>query len=185
MKSVSHIFGGEAKVKLMRLFVFNPTATYTTTDCAERTQEKRPLIARELRNLSKANFIKRKSTGYMLNPAYPYLGALEHFLIDASPLTEREVIKKIARAGSLKLVTISGVFLHDPEARVDLLVVGDHLKKGSLIQSIKAIEAELGREIRYAFFETADFNYRLGLYDKLVRDILDFKHKKIFNKLGI
>lgn len=185
MRSVSHIFGGEAKVKLMRLFVFNPTTTYTITDCSNRTQEKRTLVARELRNLAKADFVKKKTSGYTLNPTYPYFAALEHFLIDATPMTEKELVKMIAKAGVLKLVTISGVFLHDNEARVDLLVVGDHLKKGALIQSIAAIEAELGREIRYAFFETADFTYRLGLYDKLVRDILDFRHKKILNKLGI
>lgn len=184
-KSVSAIFGGEAKVKIMRLFVFNPGLIYSTSDIALRTQEKRTLVSRELRNLSKAGLIKKKTKGFILNPLYPYIAPLEHFLTDASPITEKELIKKLSRTGSLKLVLISGVFLHDRESRVDMLVVGDHLKKGVLVQAIHAIEAVLGREIRYASFETPDFQYRLGLYDKLVRDILDFNHRKIINKLGI
>lgn len=185
MKLVDHIFGNGAKVKIMRLFVFNPGVVYDTDDVAYRTQEKRTVAVRELRNLVKAGLIRKRSKGYILNHTYSYLGALEHFLMDASPMSEREIIKKISRSGSIKLIIISGVFLHDKEARVDLLIVGDHLKKGVLVQTISSIEAELGREIRYASFETDDFLYRLGLYDKLVRDILDLNHKKIVNKLGL
>ena len=185
MKSVSHIFGNEAKVKLMRLFVFNPNEIYSSQDISERIQEKRPVVSRELRNLSQAELISKRSKGWVLNHRYPYLEALKQFLVDASPITDKELVKKISRAGSVKLVLVSGIFLHDPEARVDLLVVGDGFKKGMLTQSINGIEAQLGREIRYAFFETQDFLYRLGLYDKLVRDILDFNHKKIVNKIGV
>ena len=185
MKSVSNIFGGEAKVKVMRLFIFNPGSFYDVATVALRTQEKRTVVSREIRTLTKAGLLNKKAKGLTLNYDYPYVEALNSFLIDASPITEKEIIKKISRAGSMKLILISGVFLHDKEARVDLLVVGDHLKKGILVQAISSIEAVLGREIRYSSFETADFKYRLGLYDKLVRDILDFKHKKILNKLAI
>ncbi|KND48601.1 MAG: hypothetical protein AB200_02645 [Parcubacteria bacterium C7867-005] len=185
MKSVSHIFGGEAKVKIMRLFIFNPETIYDTNTVSERSQENRTLVARELRKLGQSGLIRKKSKGWALNPSYPYIKALEHFFIDASPITEKEIVKKLSRAGTIKLVLISGVFLHDTEARVDLLVVGDHLKRGLLVHAIGSIEAVLGREIRYASFETADFQYRLGLYDKLVRDILDFNHKKIVNKLAV
>lgn len=184
-KSVAHIFGGEAKVKVMRLFVFNPGTMYDAQVVSLRTQEKRNVVAREMRNLLKSGLILKRTRGFVLNNSYQYLAALEHFLIDAGPITEREIIKKITRAGAIKLVLISGVFLHDREARVDLLVVGDHIKKGVLVQAISSIEAVLGREIRYSSFETADFQYRLGLYDKLIRDILDFKHRKIVNKLAI
>lgn len=205
MKSVTHIFGGEAKVKIMRLFLFNPGLVCDAETVALRSQEKVSKVRKELSNLSKAGLVKtkiytkhmvssggkkkkttfRRVSGYTLNSSYPYIKALENFLIDASPITEKEIIKKLSRAGSVKLILISGIFLHDSETRVDLLVVGDHIKKGMLISAISSIEAELGKEIRYAAFETPDFKYRLGLYDKLIRDILDFPHQKILNKLGI
>ena len=50
---------------------------------------------------------------------------------------------------------------------------------------MSSIEAELGKELRYAVFETPDFQYRLGIYDKLIRDIFDSEHQKIIDKLGI
>lgn len=187
MKSVSHIFGGEAKVKIMRLFVFNPDSVFTSATVSKKTQEKPARVGRELRVLSKAGLIRKRPSrkGYALNRSYVYLGAIEHFLVDASPVSEKEIINKISRAGNLKLIFTSGIFIHNSESRVDLLVVGDHLRQGVLLKAISLLEAELGKELRYAAFETADFKYRLGLYDKLIRDILDYPHQKVLNKLGI
>lgn len=185
MKSVSLIFGGEAKVKIMRLFIFNPGLTLAASEVAKRAKERSHIARRELNNLTKAGLIRKGARGYTLNSSYVYLPAIGNFLIDATPLTEKEIVKKLNKVGSLKLVLIAGVFLHDPDSRVDVLVVGDNLKQSKLSSVISSIEAELGKELRYASFETVDFQYRMGIYDKLIRDILDARHKKIHNKLGI
>ncbi len=184
-KSVSKIFGSEARVKIMRLFIFNPDSTYTLPTITKRSLEKRSTVVKELRSLIKAGLVKRKTKGFALDKNYPHLNALEHFLIDASPVVAKEITKKLSRIGSLKLVLISGIFIHDDECRVDLLVVGDKLRKTALSSAISNLEAQLGKELRYSYFETPDFNYRLRMYDKLVRDILDYPHQKIVNKLGI
>ena len=185
MKSISFIFGGEAKVKIMRLFTFNPNFSFPLTDIAHRVKERSNIVRRELNNLVKAGFIKKRSKNYTINPAYVYRPAIENFLVDAAPLSDKEIIKRLSRAGSMKLVLVSGVFLHDKDARVDILVVGDHIKQGMIETAISYIESQLGKEIRYAVFETPDFQYRLGIYDKLIRDILDYPHRKILNKLGL
>jgi hypothetical protein len=186
MKSVAHIFGSETKVKIMRLFIFNQNEAFTPTVIAKRVQESPAKVRHELGILQKSGLVrKRPSKGYILNKSYAHLAALESFLIDARPLSDKELTNRLSHTGNLKLIFTSGVFLHDPEARVDLLVVGDHLKQGKLVNAISGLEAEIGRELRYAAFETPDFKYRLGLYDKLVRDILDYPHQKVLNKLNI
>jgi hypothetical protein len=184
-KSVAGLFGSEARIKIMRLFIFNPDSTLDSPSIIKRTKENPSMVRKQLAGLVKAGLLKRRSRGYSLDHTYPFLLALQNFLIDAGPISEKEIIKKLSRSGIIRLILISGVFLHDPESRVDLLVVGDHLKKAKLVAAISTIEAELGKEIRYAAFETADFKYRFGMYDKLIRDILDFNHKKIVNKLGV
>lgn len=184
-KSVSRIFGNETRVKIMRLFIFNPDSTYNLDTVTKRTLEKRSTVVKELRTLTKAGLLKRKTKGYTLDKTYPHLAPLEHFLVDASPVVAKEITKKLARAGSIKLLLISGIFLHEDECRVDLLVVGDKIRKTTLSSAISNIESQLGKELRYSYFETADFNYRLRMYDKLIRDILDYPHQKILNKLGI
>jgi hypothetical protein len=184
-KSVAHIFGGEAKVKVMRLFVFNKGAIFTAKTVCEKAQANPKIVRKELNILTKAGLLKRRAKGYVLDNEYKYLPAIEHFLLEASAVTDKEIVKKLSRAGKLSLILTSGVFKHDPEARVDLLVVGDKLKQGRLLNAISSIEAQIGRELRYAAFETPDFKYRLGVYDKLIRDILDYPHHKIIDKVGL
>jgi len=66
-----------------------------------------------------------------------------------------------------------------------MLVVGDHLRRSTLENYMRSLEAEIGKELRYAAFETSEFNYRLGMYDKLVRDILDYPHRTVLDRIGL
>ncbi len=111
----------------------------------------------------------------MLDETFEYLGPLQTLLTHVSPTRNKQILHRLARAGKLKLVILSGFFIQNWDARVDLFIVGDNLRKGTLENIVRLIESEAGREVRYASFETADFKYRLGVYDKLVRDVLDLQ----------
>ena len=39
--------------------------------------------------------------------------------------------------------------------------------------------------MRYAAFGTEDFAYRFGMYDKFIRDIVDYPHERLIDKIGI
>ena len=204
MDILEKLFGSSAKVRIMRLFLFNPATPYSMSDSSKRTQVSGAKVRRYLSLLAQTGMIHPKSflkekilkgkkrktkkvwtRGWVLDTKFPYLAPLQSFLIDIAPLTRDDILKKFQRVGRLKLVILSGVFIHDLESRVDVLVVGDHIKKGVLENIIKSFEAEIGRELKYAAFETSDFKYRLGVYDKLLRDILDYKHNTILDRLGM
>ena len=51
--------------------------------------------------------------------------------------------------------------------------------------AVRALEAELGIEIRYATFSTDDLLYRVGMYDKLTRDVFDYPYQILIDKIGI
>lgn len=189
METLSKLFGSEAKVKIMRLFLFNSNDSFSASDVSDRIKSSPNVSRKEIGILEKAGLIKSRSYGgnkkvYILDKNFPYLDQLQNFLINIEPLHPREIIKKISKLGSIKLIVTAGVFLQDPESRVDMLVVGDHVKKTTLENTIKTLESEVGKELRYAYFTTEDFQYRLSMCDKLTRDILDYPHKKILNKLG-
>jgi hypothetical protein len=96
-----------------------------------------------------------------------------------------EIANKFKHVGSIKLLVISGIFTQDKETRVDLLIVGDNLRKSSIESALHAVEAEVGKEISYAYFDTQEFLYRLDICDKFARDVIDYPHEKIINKLDI
>lgn len=184
-KALSCIFGSEAKVRIMRSFIFNPTASVPVAEISKRTKTRSNVTRKELNGLLKAGFVKKRGKNYSLNTSYRYFGAISHFLTASSPLSEKELVRRLSPAGSIKLILISGVLMHVSDSRADILIVGDNIKHNKLLTVMSSIEAELGRELRYAVFETSDFQYRLGIYDKLIRDILDSQHEKILNKLGL
>ena len=69
--------------------------------------------------------------------------------------------------------------------RIDLLIVGERLKKGKLERTIRSMESEIGRELKYSILDTTDFQYRYSIGDKLVRDVFDYQHQIVLDKLGI
>jgi hypothetical protein len=205
MEILGKLFGSEARVKIMRLFLFNPDKAFTREDVTERAKvamhaAKHELsILRKMRLIrskgfmkrivrksgNKSRFARKKVGGFTLNSAFPYLGDLQRLLIDSSLLKDEELLRELNPSGRLKLVITAGIFIQDADSRVDLLVVGDHLRRNTLERAIRGIEAEMGTELRYAAFETNEFNYRLGMYDKLVRDILDYPHSIVLDRLGL
>jgi hypothetical protein len=73
--------------------------------------------------------------------------------------------------------------MHDNDRMADLMIVGDRLDRKMIEGEIKKLESEVGKELRYALFDTEEFMYRLKMYDKLLRDVLDYPHEKIVNKI--
>jgi len=204
MESLTQLFGGEAKIKLLRLFLFNKDGAFLLPEIVERTQCTLAIVKRESNSLLKAGFIKKKivsktietkkggvasarkvsGTGYALNEKFPYLEPLKNLLTVASVSADESFVRRFAGAGRIKLIVAAGVFIQNWDSRVDLLIVGDEINMAKVESVIKGIEAEVGKEISYSAFESSDFEYRLGIHDRLVRDILDYPHITLLDRLN-
>lgn len=183
--TLDQLFGSKERVKLMKLFVFNRESAFTPAEIASRAQVRPNAVRREMNSLIKCGLVRRNSKGYFTRSDYPLIAELYQLLIKAAAFDREGLVSRLTRTGRIKLIIVSGVFTQTIESRIDLLVVGDSIKQGKLDSSVKAIEAEVGREIRYAALPTNDFKYRLGIYDRLVRDVMDYPHEKVLNKIGI
>ncbi len=202
---LERIFGTQDKVKIMRMFLFNQNLAFDIEDIVSRTKIKKDKVRKEITNLEKAGLlstkkwtkdvikkrgktetiVKKKTQGWIVNTKFAYLIPLQNFLVHINPLKHNDIMKKLTNVGKIKLLIISGIFIQEYESRVDLLIVGDGLSAGKVSAVVREIESEIGKELRYSLFATDDFEYRYGMMDKLVRDILDFPHEKIVDKLDI
>ena len=189
MEPLAKIFGSGARLKTLRLFVFNKDASFTLTEVANRTKLSKEIVRRELADLLAAGLLRKKGTQtpirYQTNPRFEHLDALEIFIRDTTSVRPQNMLKALKRAGTVRLVALSGLFTGILEAQIDLLIVGDNLDERVLATAVHSLEAELGREIRYASFPTADFRYRLGIYDRLLRDVFDYPHRLLVDKIGL
>ena len=89
------------------------------------------------------------------------------------------------RGYQVKLAVLAGVFLNHENSRTDLLIVGDDITKRKLDRFLLYIESELGRSIQYTLMDMDEFKYRMGMYDRFLRDILEYPHTTIIDRIGI
>lgn len=184
------LFGSDARIKLLRLFLFNPKAIYTVPDAAQRSRVPERTARKELALFSSIGLIRRSPTRqgsglrYSLNDGFEYRSVLQNLLLNA-PERAKDIFERIRSSGVIKFIVVAGVFMDDWEGRLDVLIVGDRIKEKPLRSSMRHLESEIGRELRYAMLPSDDFLYRLNMNDKLVRDVLDYPHRIMLDRLNI
>ena len=196
------LFGGPARVKIMKLFLFNDEQTFDKEDVQNRAKVNSSDATKELKLLNDIKLLKkkqltkikktktgrtskRKTQGYYLNPNFGLLKHLRNLVINNEPLQHDDISKRVGKAGKIKLIIISGVFLQNEDSRLDLLIVGDQIKDRSLKNIISTMEADIGKELRYSSLSTSNFKYRLSVCDRLTRDVLDYQHEVVVDRIGL
>ena len=180
MEILGKILGSPARVRMMRLFMLNRGKSFNPKDIAKRTRVIAPIVRTELKMLDSIGFIRKHNTSWSFNPAFKYAVEFESLLISSDSVDKDGMVSMFKKVGRVKFLALSGVFIKNKDSRVDLLIVGDKLKKSKIEENVRKIEADIGIELTYAIFETKEFVYRLSMYDKLVRDILDFPHEVVW-----
>lgn len=206
------LFESSAKIRLLRLFMQNSERQFTVQEIEKIIQIKRRQFSRDLHKLLKVGFIKeksgiinkekkephqsskkRKSTTrkvkkticYFINPEFPVLTELYNLVIKSSTTSRKKLLGSIKRLGRIRLAILTGIFLNDENSRLDLMIVGDDIKKHSLEKFLLMTESELGKMLRYTVMDTDEFRYRMNMYDRFLRDVLERDHEKLINKLNI
>ncbi|HEU5114914.1 MAG TPA: hypothetical protein VFT82_04080 [Candidatus Paceibacterota bacterium] len=205
MVILSRLFGSELRVRMMRLFLFNPDKQFDVeyikgkTDARERDIEKEAAFLKKVGLIKtvKMNKIvsvkkgkrtvekKKKVKAFALDSKFKYVAALSDFLIKTHSLENRAVVRRLEKAGRIKAVIVSGIFTGEPDSRLDLFVIGDNVKTTSMGRIVRSIESDMGKDIRYAVLSAPDYAYRVSMNDKLVRDVFDYPHTVLLDKIGV
>lgn len=193
------LFDSPIRVRLLKLFLFNPDRNFENKTIAKILNVNSGLIKKHLKKLSEARFIiSKKISGkqvFKTNNNFVFYGELKGLIAKASPASKGKMLERLKNLGGIKLAVLAGIFF-PPKAdqpwaenldnsHADLLLVGDKINSAKFNRFLKELEAEVGKEINCALMTVKEFNYRYGMYDRFVRDILDFKHEKLINKLKV
>jgi hypothetical protein len=189
MDPLARLFGTPTRLKLLRLFLFNDDMAFGLADATFRAKAPKDLARKEIALLVACGILRKKlgkqGSAYAADKRFAHYDALKMFLRTTTDVSDTYLLTVLKKAGALRLVTLSGLFTGAIESKIDLLVVGDKLEEKPLTNAIHALEAELGRELRYASFSTEEFKYRLGVYDRLLRDTFDYPNRTVVDKLGV
>ena len=205
MDTLGILFGSPSRIKILRLFLLNPLEAYDVKEIAVKSRVRITEARKETHLLKKVGFImeknftkeilvsrgskkvstKKRMQGFQLKASFPLLLPLKNLIISETPLSRNDILKRFRTAGKIKLLILSGIFIDEPDARVDVFIVGDNLKRRSIENTLRFIEAEVGKELSYGALETSEFLYRVSVYDKFIRDILDTRHERVVDNLGV
>jgi DNA-binding transcriptional ArsR family regulator len=188
-----------ARVRLVRMFVFNPSLEVSMSEVLRRAKLSQRAARTELNQLERAGVIKKKFifeqvpgkakrrrvVGFSLNRACPIVVPLQTFLFETAPINAKTLQRHLRGVGKIQVLVAAGAFLREFERRLDVLVAVEKLHAPKVEAAIRNLEAELGVSIKYAAFTTDDLIYRIGMHDKLIRDIFDYPHELIVDKVNV
>lgn len=197
MDILAKLFGGVARVKIMRLFLLNPEQGFETATVAERSRIIISVARQTINQLAAMSMVKKKSfvkettdgrtgkikkkrvQGWFLNMEFPYIGEMKSLLVEGDFFKHDELVRRFRPSGRVQLLVVSGVFIQQSDSRLDVLLVGDNISKRYVQKAISVLESELGKELSYAVFDSNDFRYRVSMYDKLLRDMFEYPHVRL------
>lgn len=187
---LGEFIGNPARARVVRAFIFNQSELFSATRLVKLAGVNAKAVAKEVKILARLGVIKggkaakgkrgKKDTKpeaiWVVNPEFKYLRALSSFIHAVFPIRYANILNALKNSGRLSVVIVSGCFMGDLTRPADMIVVADNLNEARLEHAIKALEPLFGREIRYASFSTPEFQYRLTIQDRLIRDTLDYPH---------
>src|SRR3989344_1764733 len=203
--TLSKLLGSEARVKLLRLFLQNHGQGFSLEDLARRTKVATRPLRTELKLLESVCFVRRKKffaeiikkrkhqpplirkkrvQGWFFEESFPYARAFKALVVDSAKVVGSDLSRLFRHVGRLRLLVVGGTFLNDEVARLDLMLVADGLKQAEVERSMRELEAEMGRELNYAAFDTKNFRYRVEMFDHLISEVLAGPHKKLVDNLN-
>ena len=189
------LFDSRARVRLLRFLFRNYPQNFTIKELVDRLQEDRPTVKKEIDRFTEIKLlanIKTKNShgqeGYVLNNEFQFIQELRDLILKSSPAEKEEITSRLNKIGRIKLAVVAGSFLdwENPQnTPTDLLVVTDDLDRRKFGNFLKYLEAETGGEVRFVVMEKDEFSYRLSMFDRFVRVLLEGPHEKLINKLGV
>lgn len=197
---LSKLFGSNARVKILKLFLLNPGQKFFVREVARNLGLQLNSVHREIGNLVSIGLLAVKEaevgdleTGkagkqdrkyYRVQESFVFYKELKALLVKSEVLYEKEFTDKLKKLGKIKLLILTGFFVNDEEATVDLFVVGD-FNKERLAKIVKELEGNLVREINYAVMTEEEFSYRREIADIFLYVILDGKKIVIIDENGV
>ncbi len=197
------LFGNAGRVKIMKLFLFGSEEVFDKDLIINKSKVPSSVATKEIKLLLEIGLIKKKIfiktennsktkknvrnkiQGYVLNKEFSFLTPLRNLLINNEPLRSADIVKRIGKTGKIKLIVMAGVFIQNEDSRLDLLIVGDDVKERNLKNVINTMESEIGKELNFTFLKSIDFAYRQSVCDRLIRDVFDYPHEVILDKIGL
>lgn len=210
---LAKLFGSNTRAKILKLFFFHPDERYYIRQVARNLDLQVNSVRRELENLEKFGLLvsetgeskkeekgeeedkkgkkakkrkpnKQEKKYFRVNKDFPLFEDAKSLIVKSQILYKDNLVKKLKRVGSPKLLILSGIFVNRLDGAVDVLIVG-RISKTRVIKIISSLESDLGREVNFSLMSPSEFKYRRDIVDIFLYDILEGEKIIVIDELGV
>lgn len=173
----SDLITSKSRVKLLGVFLTNPTEMYHVRELVRRTDDEINAVRRELAFLEKKGILTKEPRAnrvyYSFSKSYPFYNDL--LAIGAKTLgLGSDILKNKSKLGKIKYAMFSGRFAkrtrRGPED-VDLLVVGT-IVLPELALLVRNEEKRRNTEINYTAMSEEEFDFRKKKSDPFIDSVI-------------
>jgi hypothetical protein len=176
-KLIEQLLKNRAESNLVTLFFSSPERSFSVSELEKRLGSKtlNPALNSLVKNGILNSFTKKNIRYYRVNKKFLQYSELRTIVQKSAKKYEDELLKAIKKLNGVKSVVLTGIFVGNPKAECDLVIVGKPNQR-ALDNFVDGVEKLLGQEVNFAVFDEKDFNYRKSIFDRFTKDVLENEH---------
>ncbi len=174
---LEYLFRTKGQILILKLFFLNPNKEFHLNDIARRIGLSPSYVAKGLSKIEKIGLVSRREQGnlvlFKVNSKCVIYDELKKIFLKYELLDE--IIARELPAEQIKYAFIYGSFAQGTETEssdIDLLIIGK-IKENMILDIIRKIEGEIGREVNYILWTEEEFRKKVKERVPLLRNIVD------------
>lgn len=188
---LSKLFGSDARVKILNIFLTKPDGQYYLRQLARDLDLQVNSVRRELLNLEQLGLIipvisevkSKEKKYYAVSRDFLLFNEIKSLFIKAQLLSTKDFVENVQKICTPKLFVLTGFFTGNTDSKTDLLLVGK-VSKDKLVKLIKELEESVNREINYTIMDEREFIYRQEIFDVFLHKLMEGKKLVITDNLS-
>ena len=184
-QELAKLFANPLRIKLIKFFALPTETHFSAVKIASALGISRASIQSELRALAKLDILtthrERTGVSYAWNSEYEGALRIQNFIIDATTPSD-PLVFKVFKPLAPYLLVAAGALADETRGTIDLLVVTKRTHDPRIAKAVKKLETITAVPIRYAVLEVGEYLTRREGFDRMLRDIFDFRHRVIIGR---
>ncbi len=178
MASLKDLFVSKVRVKLIQVFLKDPSEIYYVRELVRKTNEEINAVRRELKRMEERGMVKKEPRAnrlyYFFIKTYPFYQELISLVAKTTGLGA-DIIKHKNKLGNVKFAMLAGRYARQMPRKadddIDLLLVGS-VVVSELNKLVRRAESKREKEINYAPMTLEEFEFRKSRRDPFLQKIL-------------
>ena len=181
MTILEQLFSKREQVHLLRFFLFHPDEDFTLAELCKKISKRSAVKPVFVNNLLRLNYIllgRREDSReiiYRMNTNWALFPEMRSLFVKSQLLVEHDLVRRLERAGKIKLLILTGVFVGKQADVTDVLIVGS-VNHSRVARILKAFERDFDQEVRYTILSNSEYLFRKNVGDRFLYSILENRH---------